>query len=63
MGEFKQDDDPKQGDQGTGNKGARNKGHLNHPGGDGGQWPDTDNDQSNEGGGGGYKKPLAGDGY
>lgn len=63
MADFPKDDDPKQGNQGTGNSGARNKGHLKHPGGSGDQWPDTDNAQSNEGGGGGYKKPRAGDGY
>jgi len=60
MGEFKQDDDPKQGDQGTSNNGARNKSSLRH--GDGnGTFRDTDNDQAGDGHGGGYKKPRAGD--
>ena len=66
MAEFPKDDDPRSGDQGTSRSGARNKRSLIQ-GGDngagGGRFIDTDNAQSNEGGGGGYKKPKAGDGY
>jgi hypothetical protein len=62
MGEFKNDDDPKSGDQGTSNRGARNKSSLSH--GDGkGAFRDTDNDQSGDGHGGPVRKPRAGDGY
>jgi hypothetical protein len=62
MSEFPKDDDPRSGNQGTSNKGARNKASLRH--GDGGRaFKDTDNAQSGDGHGGPCKKPLAGDGY
>lgn len=64
MAEFPKDDDPQSCNDGRTNQGARNKRSLvNDSGGAKGRFVDTDNAQSNEGGGGGYKKPLAGDGY
>lgn len=64
MTKFPMDDDPTTCNDGRSNAGARNKRHLvNDSGGAQGSFVDTDNAQSNEGGGGGYKKPRAGDGY
>lgn len=51
--EFPADDDPQSGNQGTSNKGARNKAHLrNDDGAGGGKFKDTENDQSGDGHGG-----------
>jgi len=51
--ELPADDDPKSGNQGTSNKGARDKSHLrNDNGAGGGRFVDTDNANSGDGHGG-----------